>query len=34
MSAIITTAKRASAYKPERFNPVVLAENQRCTFLD
>ena len=29
MSAIITTAKSAAAFKPERFNPVVLAETQR-----
>ena len=29
MSAIITTSKSAAVFKPERFNPVVLAENQR-----
>ena len=29
MSAMITTYKIAAAFKPERFNPVVLAENQR-----
>lgn len=29
MSAIVTTYKNAAAFKPERFNPVVLAENQR-----
>jgi quercetin dioxygenase-like cupin family protein len=29
MSAIITTSKSAAAFKPERFNPVVLAENPR-----
>jgi quercetin dioxygenase-like cupin family protein len=29
MSAIITTSKNAATFKPERFNPVVLAENQR-----
>ena len=29
MSAMITTYKNAAAFKPERFNPVVLAESQR-----
>lgn len=29
MSVIITTIEGASAFKPGRFNPVVLAENQR-----
>lgn len=29
MTAMITTYKNAAAFKPERFNPVVLAENQR-----
>jgi quercetin dioxygenase-like cupin family protein len=33
MSAIITTAKNAAAFKPERFNPVVLAETQRVTVI-
>ena len=29
MSAVITTFQDAAAFRPERFNPVVLAENQR-----
>lgn len=29
MSAMITSSKVAAAFKPERFNPVVLAENER-----